>query len=58
MPMREGDFSALVDSAGRLVPVYDPNTTETVGGQTTRQQFPGNRIPASRFSSVSSKILP
>lgn len=42
--MRTGDFSEL---GSRLI--YDPRT---------REPFPGNRIPADRFSSVSKNILP
>ncbi|MFB3826942.1 MAG: carboxypeptidase regulatory-like domain-containing protein [Bryobacteraceae bacterium] len=52
---RKGDFSKLVDRNGRTVPIYDPATTRPDG---TRDQFPGNAIPQSRFSAVSSKILP
>ncbi|MBL8191146.1 MAG: TonB-dependent receptor [Acidobacteria bacterium] len=43
--MRQGDFSELLP--GRLI--YDP---------LTGQPFPGNIIPANRFSSVSKNILP
>jgi hypothetical protein len=57
-PMTRGDFSSVVDSSGKVVPIYDPNSTATANGVTTRDQFPGNIIPASRFSSVSSKIVP
>lgn len=56
--MRQGDFSELVDSGGRPVLIYDPNTTQIVDGAMTRQPFGGNRIPQNRFSSVSTKILP
>jgi hypothetical protein len=44
---RQGDFSALP------VPIYDPSTTQCVGNVCTRQQFPGNIIPASEISPVS-----
>lgn len=47
--MKQGDFSQTG------VPlIYDPATTEGA----TRQPFPGNRIPASRFSAVSRNLLP
>ena len=49
--MKQGNFS-------QVSPLFDPNTTATVNGVTTRQQFPGNIIPTSRFSKVSSNILP
>ncbi|HZT32619.1 MAG TPA: TonB-dependent receptor [Bryobacteraceae bacterium] len=56
---RAGDFSSLVDRNGKPVPVYDPSSTRADGaGGFTRDVFPGNLIPASRFSSVSAKILP
>jgi len=48
---RQGDFA-------RANPIYDPATNRTAGGANTRDQFPGNRIPASRFSSVARNILP
>ncbi|MCC7240897.1 MAG: TonB-dependent receptor, partial [Acidobacteria bacterium] len=47
--MRNGDFSGLVDDAGRIIPIYDPLTTDAAGN---RQAFPGNIIPANRISSV------
>jgi hypothetical protein len=58
LAMRTGNFADVVDAGGRQVPIYDPLTTATVNGQLVRDQFPGNVIPANRFSSVSSKILP
>ncbi len=45
---RNGDFSQLRDSSGALIPIYDP---------VTRLAFPGNIIPASRFSPTSQKLL-
>jgi len=44
-----GDFSNFVDANGNLVTIYDP---------TTGLPFPGNKIPTSRFSTVSSSLLP
>ncbi|MCW5980413.1 MAG: carboxypeptidase regulatory-like domain-containing protein [Bryobacteraceae bacterium] len=38
--MRSGDFSDFRDPSGELIPIVDP---------TTGEQFPGNRIPASRL---------
>jgi hypothetical protein len=46
---RAGDFSQSFDNSNRLIPVYDPQAGQTV--------FPGNRIPASRFSTPGSKVL-
>ncbi len=51
--MRNGDFS------GVNRPIYDPATTRTdASGNFIRDQFPGNMIPASRFSRVSRNSLP
>ena len=58
MAFRDGDFSSLVDSKNRLVPIYDSATTRTDQGGSTRAVFPDNRIPASRFSAVSKNIVP
>ncbi len=44
-----GDFSDFVDSNGKLITIYDPQTG---------LPFPGNKIPQSRFSAVSQTILP
>ncbi|HYI95974.1 MAG TPA: carboxypeptidase regulatory-like domain-containing protein [Bryobacteraceae bacterium] len=46
--IRTGDFSAY------STPIYDPLTGNPDG--TGRTQFPGNRIPANRISSISQKI--
>jgi len=56
---RSGDFSSLVDRTGKPVAIYDPSTTASDGaGGFTRAPFPSNIIPLSRFSAVSSKIVP
>ncbi|RXH54727.1 TonB-dependent receptor [Granulicella sibirica] len=41
---RAGDFSQTFTAAGKLIPIYDPSTTQTVNGVSTRTQFAGNRI--------------
>ena len=48
MAMRQGDFSGLIDSAGRRITIYDPWTTDPVTWQ--RQPFANNIIPLSRQS--------
>ncbi len=65
---KQGDFSALLtgrtvgtDALGRSIPdgqIYDPTTTRTVNGVPIRDPFPGNRIPASMFSTVAGRIVP
>lgn len=52
---KQGDFSGFRDSAGNLIPIFDPATTGPNGARTA---FPGNIIPASRFSSVARNVLP
>lgn len=47
--MRRGDFSNFRDSRGRMIPIYDPLTTDARGN---RQPFPGNIIPAHRINPV------
>ncbi len=46
---RIGDFSQTFDTANKIIPVYDPQSNQT--------QFPGNRIPDSRFSVPGRKVL-
>jgi hypothetical protein len=48
MAMRRGDFSGLVDGAGRRITLYDPWTTDPKTWQ--RQPFPNNIIPTTRQS--------
>jgi hypothetical protein len=50
---RQGDFSAVR-------PIYDPATVVATPGTTsgyTRTEFPNDRIPASRFDSVTSRLV-
>ena len=57
--MYNGDFSNWVDANGRMIVVYDPATTRPNPSGTgfIRDPFPGNRIPASRFSTVAQQYL-
>jgi hypothetical protein len=48
----QGNFSQIPQT------IYDPNTTVGSGTSATRTPFPGNIIPTSRFSKISSNILP
>jgi hypothetical protein len=51
--MLQGDFSEWPGA------IYDPNSTKLNNdGSVSRTPFPGNIIPKSAFSSVSSKMLP
>jgi hypothetical protein len=48
LAMRQGDFSGLVDSAGRRITLYDPWTTDSRTWQ--RVPYANNRIPIERQS--------
>jgi hypothetical protein len=50
--MKTGNFSQLT------VPIFDPATTSSAGGVSSRLPFAGNLIPTSRFSTISKNILP
>ncbi|MFN0123928.1 MAG: carboxypeptidase regulatory-like domain-containing protein, partial [Blastocatellia bacterium] len=67
--MYQGDFSRWVDNTGRVLPIYDPNTTRAnpnynpalqiteSNPRFIRDVFPNNRIPANRFSPLASRYL-
>jgi hypothetical protein len=54
--MVHGDFSSLL-GGGSGLQLYDPSTTQTANGQTTRTPFPGNIIPENRFDPAAAKIM-
>lgn len=55
---RDGDFSNTLDGQGRLIPIYDPNTTTPrPGGGFDRTVFANNRIPVARFDPLSVRVL-
>jgi hypothetical protein len=41
MQQRQGDFRDWIDAEGNLIPIYDPATTRSVGGEIVRDQFMG-----------------
>jgi hypothetical protein len=52
-----GDFSQTFTATGELVTIADPFASRTMpNGVLTREVFPGNRIPVSRFDSVSDRL--
>jgi hypothetical protein len=59
--MRQGDFSQLFDSQGRLQTLYDPLTTaiQTVNGRqvAVRAPFTNNQIPLNRISPLAKYIF-
>lgn len=52
---RQGIFTEPV--GGRAPAIYDPATTVTAGGATTRRPFPGNVISSDRFDPVARALL-
>lgn len=56
---RGGNFSDLLDTAGRLVPIYDPASTRANpnGAGFVRDVFAGNAIPTNRLDPVSVNML-
>jgi hypothetical protein len=58
--MYQGDFSNWVDQNNRQITIYDPATTRANPNGTgfIRDPFPGNRIPAERFSALSKLVMP
>ena len=54
---RTGNFSQTLNAAGKLIPVYDPNSTVLVNGSNVRTQFPNNIIPAGSLDPVGLNIL-
>jgi hypothetical protein len=54
---RAGNFSDWRDANGNLIPIYDPATTRIVNGVVVRDPFPGNIIPANRFSPIARQWL-
>ncbi|MFB3827232.1 MAG: hypothetical protein ACE15B_10705 [Bryobacteraceae bacterium] len=65
---RTGDYSAIVDQAGGMLPIYDPAATRenpefdparpvsTDNLQHAREPFPGNIIPAARLDPEARRI--
>ncbi len=57
LPQRTGDFSQTTSTAGALIPIYDPHSSQLVAGKYTRTQYPGNIIPQSQLDPVALKML-
>ena len=54
-----GDFSQSLNTNGAQRVIYDPFTTtfDPTTGAVTRQPFPGNKIPASRFDPLGARWM-
>ena len=56
--MYNGDFSKWVNSAGAVIPIYNPTTQVlNANGSYTRAAYAGNQIPVSSFNSASLQAL-
>jgi len=55
--MKNGDFSQMFDTQGRLIVIYDPATGHDVNGVWTRDPFPGNKIPAERINAAAKALM-
>ena len=56
--MYQGDFRNWTNAAGAVIPIYDPATTRrNEDGSVTRELFPNNQIPPSRFSQVARNFI-
>jgi Carboxypeptidase regulatory-like domain len=55
----QGDFSGYVNSAGNMIPIYDPATTRPNpnGSGYIRTPFPNNQIPIGRFSPLAASYM-
>ena len=58
---KNGDFSALTDSSGKQIPIFNPAVGQpgscTANGNTPGTQFKGNAIPTLCFSPTASSLL-
>jgi Carboxypeptidase regulatory-like domain/TonB dependent receptor len=54
--MRQGDFSGLVNSAGIVQTLYDPNSTQSAANNYARNPFPNNQIPLNRESPLAETL--
>ena len=54
--MRQGDFGALTDTAGRKVTLFDPWSVGP-GPTYSKSPYPGNQLPASRQSPLSKYVF-
>jgi len=57
---KNGDFSQNFDRNGSLIKIYDPLTTRVDPANPSkyiRDQFPGNKIPSTRFNPIAVKLL-
>ena len=51
-----GDLHNWVNSAGKMIPIYDPSTTTLQNGTYSRTPYPNNQIPQAQFDPVAKSI--
>jgi len=54
---RAGDFSQTKNAAGAVIQIFDPASTVTAAGKSTRTPYAGNVIPTSQLDPVAVKAL-
>lgn len=54
---RSGDFSQTVNTTGTLIPIKDPTNSNPCTTANRTGCFPGNIIPANRFSAIGATFL-
>ncbi len=54
---RQGDFSRTLSSQGGALTLYNPWSTVVSGTTTTRQPFPGNKIPSSMLNTTGVGVI-
>lgn len=55
LQQRQGDFSDYRTASGQQINIFNPFSLTTVNGNTIRQPFPGNVIPASMMDPIAVK---
>jgi len=56
VPMRTGDFRGLINNAGLLQQLYDPNSTQSRENNYARMPFVDNQIPLARISPLAKTL--
>lgn len=54
---RAGNVSQTYNASGKVIPIYDPASTQSVNGTYVRTQFPGNVIPSTSLDPVAVKLM-
>lgn len=57
LAQRSGDFSQTYNASGKVIPIYNPASTQLVNGAYTRTQFANNIIPTASLDPVAVKLM-